>query len=180
MLNINSTDMNKINIIKPVPKRACECSADTCSYCKYEAPHPSPIPSEWSSKDWDGEKAKAREQRSLIDFDLPRTDLKQTTDLAILNELPIQNLMIQEDRRKEEKSPEAVDTLVLAPETTAWTPMMEEMKWENIMEEKDAEGLTDQEQKIQKDEEEYAIYIAGLSEEESNIEIDSDESPYFF
>ena len=36
------------------------------------------------------------------------------------------------------------------------------------MEEKDAKGLTDQEQKLQKDEEEYAIYIAGISEEEES------------
>ena len=79
-LDVNLTDMNKINVIQPVPKRACECSADTCTYCKYEAPHPSPIPSDWSSEDWDGEKAKAREQRSLIDPDFPKSDLRQTTD----------------------------------------------------------------------------------------------------
>ena len=42
-LNTNLMDMNKINAIQPVPKRACECSSDTHSYCKYEAPHPSPI-----------------------------------------------------------------------------------------------------------------------------------------
>ena len=37
---------------------------------------------DWLSKDWDGEKAKAREQKSLIDFDPPRLDSdKQTTDL---------------------------------------------------------------------------------------------------
>ena len=59
--------------------------------------------------------------------------------------------------------------------------MMEEMEWENIMEEKDSEGLTAQEQKLQKDEEEYAIYIARISKkEESNTGTDSDESPYFF
>ena len=69
-------DMNKINIIQPVPKRVCECSGDTCSYCKYEAPHPSPIPSDWPSKDWDSEKATAREERSLFDFTLP----SQTSD----------------------------------------------------------------------------------------------------
>ena len=60
-------DMNKIIIIQVVPKRACECSVDTCTYCMYKAPHLSPIPSDWSSEDWDGEKAKVREQRSLID-----------------------------------------------------------------------------------------------------------------
>ena len=58
---------------------------------------------------------------------------------------------------------------------------MEEMEWESIIEEKDTEGLTDQEQKLQKDEEEYTIYIAGISEEEeSDTETDSEESPYFF
>ena len=58
---------------------------------------------------------------------------------------------------------------------------MEEMEWESIIEEKDAEGLIDQELKLQKDEEEYSIYIAGISEEEeSDTVTDSEESPYFF
>ena len=70
-LDINSTDMSKINIIQPIPKKTCEYSVDTCTYCKYEAPHPSPIPSDWSSEDWDGKKAKAREQRLLIDINPP-------------------------------------------------------------------------------------------------------------
>ena len=60
-LDVNLMDMNKFNIIQLVPKRACEHSVDTCTYCKYEAPHPSPTPSDWSSKYWKGEKAKARE-----------------------------------------------------------------------------------------------------------------------
>ena len=42
--------------------------------------------------------------------------------------------------------------------------MIDEMKWENIMEEKDIEGLTDQYKMLQKEEEECAIYVAGLSE----------------
>ena len=105
-------DMNKINIIQPVPKRACECSVDTCTYCKYKAPHPSPMPSDWSSEDWDGETAKAREQRSLIDLNPPRPNLRQTTDSEILNELLIENLTIQEGRKEEEKSPEITDKLV--------------------------------------------------------------------
>ena len=180
-VNVNLTDMNKINIIQPVPKRACEHSADTCTYCKYEPLHPSPIPSDWSSEDWDGEKAKVREQRSLVDLDLPKTDLRQTTDTEILNEQLIQNLNIQVDGKEGEKLPDITDTLVLPPEVAAVTLMMEEMEQENIIEEKDAEGLTDQDQKLQKDEEEYAIYIARKSEEEeSNTEADSDESPYFF
>ena len=106
------------------------------SHCKYEVPHPSPIPSVWSSEDWDGEKAKAREWRSLIDSDPPKPDLRQTTDLEILNKLPIQNLTIQKDMKEEEKSLEVADTWVPPPEVVVATPMMEEMKGENIMEEK--------------------------------------------
>ena len=72
------------------------------------------------------------------------------------------------------------DTLVLPPEV-ACSPMPEETEWEDIIEGKEAEGLTEQEQKLQEDEEEYAIYVARISEvEESGIETDSDESPYFF
>ena len=53
-------DMNNIDIVQPAPKRECECFGVTCSYCKHEDPHPSPIQLDWSSEDWDGEKAKAR------------------------------------------------------------------------------------------------------------------------
>ena len=81
--------MNKINIIQPVSKRACDHSVNTCTYCKYETPHTSPPPSDWSSEDWDGKKAKRREQRSLIDLDFPKLDQKQITDSDILKKLPI-------------------------------------------------------------------------------------------
>ena len=143
--------MNKIDIIQPVPKRACDCSVDTCIYCKYEAPYPSPIPSDWWSEDWDGEKAKAREQRSLNDLNFPKPYQRQMTDSEILKELPIQILNIQEDRKEEEKSPEITDTLVPPSEAATATPMMEEIEQESIIEEKDAEVLTDQKQKLQKD-----------------------------
>ena len=96
------------------------------SYSKYKAPHPSPMLSDWTSEDWDSEKAKVREQRSLIDLDPPKPDLRQTTDSKILNELPIQNLTIQIDGKEEEKSPEITDTLVPLPEMSAGTPMTEE------------------------------------------------------
>ena len=52
-----------------------------------------------------------------------------------------------------------MDSLVPPPETVV-TPKMEktekteEMEWESIIKEKDAEGLTDQELKLQKDKEE--------------------------
>ena len=108
-------------------------------------------------------------------------------DLDILKELPIQNLNIQKDRKEEEKLPEIRDSLVPPSEVAVATPMTEKMEkteeteWESITEEKDVEELTDQELMLQKDKEEYSIYVAGISEEEeSNTETDSEESPYFF
>ena len=38
----NSSDMNKLNIIQPIPKRLCSRSCKDCTYHKYNAPHPSP------------------------------------------------------------------------------------------------------------------------------------------
>ena len=57
--------MNRIDIVQPTPKRACEHSDSLCTYCKLD----------WSSEDWDREKAKAREQKSLIDFMPPSKTL---------------------------------------------------------------------------------------------------------
>ena len=81
-------------------------------------------------------------------------------------------MTIQEGDNKE-ATPKITDTLVLPLEASAATPMMEETKQENIMEEKDAEGLTDQKKILQKEEEEYAIYVTRLSEEEES-ETDTD------
>ena len=67
----------------------------------------------------------------------------------IVNDLPIQNLTIQKDK-KEEESPKVTDMLVPPPEVSAVMPVMDEAKQENIMEEKDIEELTDQEKMLQK------------------------------
>ena len=79
-LDTKSSDMNKIDMVQPTPKRACICSDNSCTYCKYEAPHLSPELSDWSSEDWDGGKAKAREQESLTDFTLPKPEHQTTND----------------------------------------------------------------------------------------------------
>ena len=87
-------DMNKINIIQPTPKRACEHSDDLCTYCKYEAPHPSPKPSDWSSEDWDREKAKVREQKSLIGIMPPKQDTDPQMTEVMADDIPFQKLII--------------------------------------------------------------------------------------
>ena len=127
---------------------------------------------DWSSEDRGGEKAKAREQNALIDFNPPNPDSRQTMDLETADDLPMQNLSINEDK-KEEELPEVTDVLVPPPEASAVTPVTKVTKLENIMEE-DSGGLTDQEQTLQRKEGEYAIYIGMPSdEEESNTETDT-------
>ena len=79
-MNTKPTDMNKIDIVQPIPKRACECFSPTCSDCKHEAPHPSLVHSDWSSEDWNGDKAKAKEQKSLFDFKCPKQDQEKKAD----------------------------------------------------------------------------------------------------
>ena len=71
--------MNKIDILQPTLRKACKCFGTTCSYCKHEAPHPSPIQSEGLRENGDDEKIKAREQKSLIDFDPLKLDSDKQT-----------------------------------------------------------------------------------------------------
>ena len=114
--------MNKIDVIQPVPKRVCKCFGPTCSYCKHEAPQPSPVHSNWSSEDWDSDKAKAKEQRSLIHFEplKPYSDkelIDQLTDMRkviLVDDIPFQNLTIGQDKQEEEPL-ETTNTVVPLP-----------------------------------------------------------------
>ena len=73
-----TTDFNKIDIVKPTPKQQCTKMHGEWTYYKYDTPHPSTTQSDWSSKDWDGKKAKAREQCPLLDFNLLEKQLQKT------------------------------------------------------------------------------------------------------
>ena len=67
------SDLNKIDIEGPTPRKACNSFGLSCSHCKQGVLHPLPQNSDWSSEDWDDTKAKAREQgKSLIDFNDPK------------------------------------------------------------------------------------------------------------
>ena len=141
-------------------------------YCQFDAPHPSATLSDWSSKDWDGDKAKAREQHPLLDFeilekqiqktlqdraqDMPQdtthniTTDKQETDLVN----SIQDLMLE----SKSDAQNLID--VLAP-----PPDMPEVKSEG----EDGTSrptmtptyeMTDQEIQLQKEEEKYGIYMS--------------------
>ena len=119
MLGTKPMDMNKIDVIQPASRRVCKCFGPMCSYCKDEAPHPSPVQSNRSSEDWDGNKAKAKEQKSLIDFKPPKPDSdKELTDqltdvrqVILVDDIPFQNLTTGQDKPKKEPQ-ETTNTLV--------------------------------------------------------------------
>ena len=160
--------MSKLNVIDPSPKRLCTKSFEGCTYCKYNAPHPSPVPSDWSSKDWDGDKARNREQKSLIDTLLEKetqdgTQEKQEKHL-ISN---LENLALEQDKT----TLNMTDTLI---------PPLE------ILEEKqETEGtevnkgvmvysMTGQELKLQHKEVKYGIYVNTFGYEGDDSEFDTD------
>ena len=73
-----------------------------CTYCKYDAPHPSTTLSDWSSEDWDGKKAKAREQHPLLDFNLLEKQLQKTLQDPIqdMSQDILDNNMVEKDLTK--------------------------------------------------------------------------------
>ena len=76
--NKETTDFGKDDLVKPTPKQLCTSTHKGCTYCKYDAPHPPNTPLNWSSEDWDGNKAKAREQCPLLDFNFLEKQIKKT------------------------------------------------------------------------------------------------------
>ena len=158
MMNIKPMDMSKIDIVQPILGRACTCFGPTYFYCKDQAPLPFPVHSDWSSKDWDDDKAKAKEQKSLIDFKLPEPNNEKGTDqqtdvgkVKEVDDLPFQNLTIGQDKLKEEPL-EVIDSLV-APSATA------SVTADNTMKDTDG-GLMEQELRLQREEEYNKIYIS--------------------
>ena len=96
-LDMNSTEMNKVNIIQPIPKNGMWL------FCQHmhilQVWSPSPLSYTLRLVEWGlgklqvkvchYDKAKRREQRLLIDLNFPKLDQKQMMDLDILKELPI-------------------------------------------------------------------------------------------
>ena len=174
MLGTNSMEINKISIIKPTPQKTCKCFGATCSFCRQQAPHPLPVQLDQSRKDWDGNKAKAREQNTLLSFDMPKPETdKQTSDSV--DTPPFQNLTIKMNRL-DEKAPEVSTTLVspIEPGVIGTTP-----KEDSITKAEDR-GLTEQELRLQREEEKYAMYISHLSPKDSDTDTEMDKSEYPF
>ena len=78
MQDRDTIDFNKIDIVKPTPKWLCMGTHGECMYCQFDTPHPSATLFDWSSKDWDGKKAKARKQCPLFDFNVLEKQIQET------------------------------------------------------------------------------------------------------
>ena len=70
MEDSDSTDFAKVIIIQPTTRKLCSRTLKECTYCKYDAPHPSTTMSDWSSEDWDDKSSKPESRGSLIDLKL--------------------------------------------------------------------------------------------------------------
>ena len=95
--------------------------------------HPSPQESDWSSEDWDGTKAKAKEQtNSLMDSNTlkPQTDFDQRTDV---NEIPFSKLQTRQNDPKE-KLVEVMDSLIPPPPTKAPEDTIHQNNSDNLSE----------------------------------------------
>ena len=185
----NST--NKINIIQPTPKRACQCNDGLCTYCKYKAPHPSPVPLDWSSEDWDGEKAKAREQKSLVNYVPPKQDTDPPVTEVITDDIPFLKLTIRSDG-PDENPAEVTDTLIPPLEVAAVIPAIKTLEAEIKASATDTakshnsidthyETLLGQELRMQREEEKYALFTSILDTgDESISETDTNNNTYTY
>ena len=144
-----------------------------CTYCKYDAPHPLTTLSDWSSEDWDGEKAKAREQCPLLDFKLLEKQLQQTLQDPIqdISQDTLDDHMVEKSLTKDLQAltlKEDVDKQNLAD---AQVTKLEELEDNNKVGETKHETLvlkykmTKQELWLQEEEEKYKVYISKFSYE---------------
>ena len=152
-------------------------------YCKFNAPHPSITPSDWSSEDWDGRKAKAKEQRSFLDFKLLEQQIQKTlqdtthdvpqdtTQDAVSDKQETELIDGMQNLTLEQKLDTRYKTDILVP-----PPDMPEAKYEEA--EKDVPttptyNMTDQEVRLQHREEKYGIYMCTLCYEGDDSDLDS-------
>ena len=182
MQDSDLTNLNKNDIIQPAPKRLYTRTLKGCSYCKFDAPYPSTTPSDWSSEDWDGEKAKAKEHRSFIDFKLleqqlqnalqdttqdTTKDTRQDT-VSDKKETDVTNGMQDLTLEQDKNMTNTTDKLAL--------PLVKPVTKHEEAKEDDPTtmyNMTDQEVKLQHEEERYGIYMSTFGYEGDDSDLDS-------
>ena len=151
-----------------------------CTYCKYDAPHSLLTPSNWSSKDWDSKKAKAREQCPLLDFNQLEKQLKLTLQDPIqdISQNTLDDCMVEKSLSKDLQVltlKEDVDNKNLA-DTQETRPEVSEDN--NKVEEKECETsvpkyeMTKQELKLQEEEQKYNIDMSTFCYEADDLDLD--------
>ena len=136
--------------------------------------------SDWSSEDWDGEKAKAREQCPLIDFKQLEKQLRQTLQDPIQDVSPntlddhtlekslsdnLQALTLKEDRDNQNLA----DTQDTSPEALESDSKKEEKECESSM-----PKVTEKEQRLQEEEQKYNIRMSTFGYEGDDADLDSE------
>ena len=169
------SDLNKINMVAPTLRKACNGFSPSCLHCKQGTLHPLPQDLDWSSEDWDRVKARIRQQtKSLIDFSdpKPKTDAEQTMDI---DEVPFSKLQIGQDAQKKEPL-EVTESLVPPPSMTEAS--------DDTVEKTNGEEVMEAERKLQREEEKYKmydkIYMGKLSDEEDSDTDTKDMSYTYF
>ena len=126
------------------------------------------------SKDWDGDKARNREQKSLIDTLLDKETQDGTQDMQEEHLISdVENLTLEQDKA----TPNKTDTLILPPETSEEKQETEGTEVNNnVM----AYSMTEQELKLQHEEEKYGIYMNtfGYEGDDSELDTESDVMAY--
>ena len=175
-------DFNKIDVVKPTPKQLCTKMHEECTYCKYDEPHPSTTPSDWSSEDWDGKKAKARQQCPLLDFNLLERQLQKTLqdtmqDIPqdILNDSSVEMDLMKDLHYLTLKEDIDMQNLMDAP-----APLLEAPEKKSKTEDADDDTsnpqyeMTRQEHQLQEEEGKYEIYMSDFGYEGDDSDLDSE------
>ena len=157
-----------------------------CTCCKFNALHPSATPSDWSSEDLDGDKAKAREQRPLHDFKLLEQQIQKTLQDRVQDTAQDMTHNVTVDKQETDLI-DSIQDLTLEPkqdtqnstDILAPLPDMPEVKCEG--EDRRNEPMTtltyemtDQEIQLQHEEEKYGIYMSTFSYKGDNSDLDSE------
>ena len=178
------TDFNKIDIVQPTPKRLCTRTPKGCMYCKFNAPHPSITPSDWSSEEWDGKKAKAKEQRPLLDFRLLEQQIQKIlqdttqdtqqdmTQDAVSDKQETDLIDRMQDLMLDQKPDTQNKTDIPAPPPDAPGVKYEEVRKDDPT--TTTYNMTNQEVRLQHKEEKYGIYVSTFSYEGDNSDLDSE------
>ena len=182
----DTTDFNTINTVKPTPRRLCTRTSKGCTYCTFDAPHPSIAPSDWSSEDWDGNKAKGREQRPHLDFKLLEQQIQKTlqdttqdvpqdmTHNAVVDKQETDVIDGIQDLTTEPKQDTQNSTDIQAPPLDMPEAKCKEEDRRDDPTTTPTYEMTDQEIWLQHEEEKYGIYMSTFSKKGDNSDLDSE------